>query len=324
MMRSWLGTIIFRRYVAAIGRRAARREERESRAEGRSRRIRAWLIRHGDPVVMMPVGRQLLVMPLSHALPTYRAMFASYDRLLPNLARVLQEANAPLNMIDVGANVGDTMALVQEYAPNARFLCVEGHRRYADLLRTNARRLQSNADIVEAYCDDGSGAAWQVSDDAHGTARLARASDAAPAVRTTTLDQLRASNSVARDVTLLKIDTDGSDLRVLRGAARLLRDSQPIVYVEFHPRLLRASGDDPAELFPLLVAAGYTRARLYTNRGAPIGTFALEPLLLHDAESHIDGRMVEYLDILAWTPAHETIIAQLNALEANLSRSPRP
>ncbi len=324
MLRSWLGTIAFRRYVAAISRRVAARRNAEARTEGRWRRLRAWLIRHGDPVVMMAVGQRILAMPLSHELPVYRALFASYDRTLAHLAKAHHDAGVRLVMIDVGANIGDTMAVVLDVVPGARFTCIEGNPRYVALLERNVTRLDADASVVATYCDDGRGAAWQMTGDAHGSARLAPLSQGGNVVATTTLDRLFAGDARVRDVTLLKIDTDGADLRVLRGAATLLRERQPMVYFEFHPSLLRECGDDPDDLFPLLSAAGYSRARLYTNRGDTIGTVAVTPSFTADAEARIDGRVVEYLDILAWAPAHEAIVAALTALESRHGHSPRP
>ncbi|MEP6620092.1 MAG: FkbM family methyltransferase [bacterium] len=316
MLRSWLGTLVFRRYVALITRRVARGEIRESETEGRLRRAREWLIRSGDPTVSMPVGRRTLRIPLSHQLPVYRALLPSYDRLLPSLARVLHESGIRIDMIDVGANIGDSMALVLEFAPNARFLCIEGHGRYAAILRRNASRLGADVEVVDVFCGDGSESGWRVADDSHGTARLAPIYALEGTPRMVTLDALAGSHQRARGVTLLKIDTDGSDIRVLRGASALLRDALPILLVEFHPGLLRENGEHPADLFSSLSAAGYTRARLYTNRGDSLGTFALTDTLVHAAESSIDGVLVEYLDILAWGPTHVAVIARLNALEA--------
>lgn len=315
MLRSWLGTLVFRCYVRAVRRRLRAGRDRESRAEGLLRRAREALIRGGDCVAFMRVGRQSLAMPLSHQLPVYRATCASLDQLLPNLARAHQAAGVELVFVDVGANVGDTAALVHDVAPDARFVCIEGHARYAGLLRANIASLGIDAEVIEACCGDGTGGAWAVTDDEHGTARLARGGVDVAVPLMTTLDQVSSESARARSVTVLKIDTDGWDLRVLRGAAALIRERHPIVYLEWHPALLREGGDDPASLFPMLASAGYTHARLYGNRGIPLATRRLAPDLGVESEARIDGKAVEYLDILAWRPEHDAVIAQLMALE---------
>lgn len=57
----------------------------------------------------------------------------------------------------------------------------------------------------------------------------------------TTLDKLVADRDV-KNVAMLKIDVEGAELFVLRGATALLRTSRPIVYAEFHQPLMTANG----------------------------------------------------------------------------------
>jgi len=53
---------------------------------------------------------------------------------------------------------------------------------------------------------------------------------------------------------LMKIDCEGAELQVLRGAAETLRKHRPIVHLEVHPRL----GVSEAEVQEFLHSAGYT------------------------------------------------------------------
>ena len=63
-------------------------------------------------------------------------------------------------------------------------------------------------------------------------------------------------------IDLMKIDTQGHELRVLQGASRLLSDRIPLIKLEFYPAGMRAIGDQPVELLRLLQAAGYELAWL--------------------------------------------------------------
>jgi FkbM family methyltransferase len=63
---------------------------------------------------------------------------------------------------------------------------------------------------------------------------------------------------------LLKIDCEGYEIEVLRGAERLLRERQPALHIEVHAgSRLRARDDDPAELFQILDACGPWRMWTY-------------------------------------------------------------
>jgi hypothetical protein len=57
----------------------------------------------------------------------------------------------------------------------------------------------------------------------------------------TTLDRLCQVRRLDR-VTLVKVDVEGSELFVLRGMKRIMRELRPVIVVELHPHLLEAVG----------------------------------------------------------------------------------
>jgi FkbM family methyltransferase len=202
-------------------------------------------------------------------------------------------------MIDVGANIGDTAAFVAELMPDARVLCIEGSDRYVDLLRSNVHRLGLNAECVQAYCGDG-GEGGFVSEEESGTGRLRAVSPNPSSVRTQTLDEIVSAHPEFSRPALLKIDTDGFDAKVLRGARRLLEESHPVVFFEFAESLLWEAGESPSTIFPMLAQLGYARARVYSHEGIAAGTFDLsDPALMSDVEGV--SRDAGYCDVLVWT-----------------------
>ena len=67
---------------------------------------------------------------------------------------------------------------------------------------------------------------------------------------------------------LIKVDTDGNDMEVLRGAGTVLRNDRPIVYFELEPRLLHQAPDvDLAWLQSL----GYRRFACLDAAGQYVG-----------------------------------------------------
>merc|ERR1712008_558551 len=64
-------------------------------------------------------------------------------------------------------------------------------------------------------------------------------------------------DSVASEACALKVDAEGADFRVLRGATRLLKESLQIVDFEFVPQVIQDMGDDPGEMLQLLNNAGF-------------------------------------------------------------------
>lgn len=94
------------------------------------------------------------------------------------------------------------------------------------------------------------------------------------------LDALRRSGQArwpAGRLRWIKIDCEGSEVRVLRGMRETLRDESPLLWLEVNADALRAAGASPQELFDLLAAAGYA-LRLPRLRFARSGAPRLELL----------------------------------------------
>lgn len=79
----------------------------------------------------------------------------------------------------------------------------------------------------------------------------------------TTLDAWVASERLSR-LDFLKIDTDGMEAHVLRGALESLRRLRPVVLLEFVPQALRDAGESAQAVLRLLAEADY----LFLREGA--------------------------------------------------------
>jgi FkbM family methyltransferase len=169
--------------------------------------------------------------------------------------------------IDVGANVGWHTLLMAS--------CVgRGGRVYAfEPNATTRERLQHAIAInqfpqvhvdpravaeqvgVQTFEAPAAGAVWD------GTGRLTT-DRSGQAVTCTTLDAFAAERQIDR-VALMKIDVEGWEPAVLRGAARVLRTSRPALIFEYDPAYVGRSGANGADLSAWLGTAGY---RLYALR----------------------------------------------------------
>jgi len=156
-------------------------------------------------------------------------------------------------VFDVGANVGSYTLLFAiwagaagrvfafEPAPDAR----EGLRQH---LRLNG--LTDRVEIVKAAASSAPGTARFEVDGANGANAIAlhrdTSSDRFIDVDTTTIDAFCECHGVWPDV--IKIDVEGAELDVLKGARGVLGRPGVQVFVEFHPRVWAARGITPAHV----------------------------------------------------------------------------
>lgn len=87
-------------------------------------------------------------------------------------------------------------------------------------------------------------------------------------VDATTLDAYLEVHGVAR-VDAIKIDVEGAELLVLRGATATLNRDHPLLIVEVEHRWAPRFGHEPKALFDVLAGFGYTHERMDQWRVEP-------------------------------------------------------
>jgi len=234
-------------------------------------RVRRRLTRVWNPEVRWSLEGRTLAVPLSHDFAWNRGLFPGYTDNLHRVAAFLRARDGAVGFIDVGANIGDTYLLTRP-APGDRALLVEGAAHYFGLLVRNVGR-DPGVTCVRALLSDRESAAAGGIVYEGGNARIDPTVGGDSAFET--LDGVLARHPGSVTPTLIKVDVEGYDVRVLRGARGLLSTHAPVVMFEHHPRLIDAIGDDPAVVFADLAALGYGTLLVYDNFGALLGT--LEP-----------------------------------------------
>ena len=83
------------------------------------------------------VGNHQILLPLNHLLDQYQAKWTRYDTVLGIVAQIVFEKYPESTAIDIGANVGDSAALINKYI-NIPILCIEGYPEFIPFLEYNA------------------------------------------------------------------------------------------------------------------------------------------------------------------------------------------
>ncbi len=299
------GTALLRALVAETARRP---EGVRRRALSATRKAR---LLAGDPAVRVVVDGSELVMPLSHDLPIHRARHPEYSRNLGTVAAALHETRPGAPIVDVGANVGDSVAIIRAQVPNASILCIEGDVQFLPYLHHNVRGL-TGVEVAPVYVrhsvesDAGTMTVVRVG----GTASLVEQAGegSVDAVTTRSLAAILADHPDFEHPGLLKLDTDGHDADILLLAESMLAEARPVVFFEFDPSMASdVGGADPHRALAMLARRGYRRALMFTNTGDLAGVLEVDawesgvPIMSAEIGP---GWPVAYFDVCVFSPAH--------------------
>jgi len=237
-------------------------------------RIRHLLVRIlDDPSCSVRVHDRTLRLPLSHELPTYLKLLPFYDSLPKRLSTYLHDKHGPLKCMDVGANIGDTVAALYQGEQDL-ILAIEPDPKFNRYLHENW--LLPNVKILDQICSSYSGRGKYVIDQKFGTSSF-HLNTRGMEFKTITLDDLLTENPEFATPNLIKIDTDGNDFAVISGAKQTLI-GQPVVLFECDVFGNTRYVEDCLETLSLFSAAGYQSLLLYEKFGYPLGRYELQDL----------------------------------------------
>lgn len=259
--------------------------------------LRNILIRQGDPSIHMKVEHVNLLMNLSHQLPLLRALHPLYDTALPRIAKAILEQEKYVKVIDIGANIGDTTSSISQ-AVTGSFLCIEGDPHYFSILQENVKYLNAHVVCVNALCGQSDCQVQGHLKTEHGTGHFLPGADKGT-VQLMSINTILENNIYFKDANLFKVDTDGFDTCILRGAQKLLTDIGPTVFFEYVPALIARHGEEPLAIFSYLSNLGYRFGLFYSNLGFPLKIIDIcNQRKLEEMVSHIDKGAIGYYDIL--------------------------
>ncbi len=237
----------------------------------------------------------------------YMSEFPFYDRIIPRIITYLKNFNSEniknISMIDVGANIGDTVALVRQYH-DIPILAVEGDDEYFSYLEVNSS-LYTNITITKQFLgekDENIG--LKLTQDM-GSARLQTSSKKISII---SLDTLLEQYENFKKSCFLKIDTDGYDSIIIRGAKKYISGSKPIIFMEYDPQLLAEHNDNGIDIFNELFEMGYTRGIVYENFGVYMFSFRLNDLeFIYELKNYFfKNKLISYADILLFHDENQT------------------
>jgi len=260
-------------------------------------KARKRLIRFGkDPGCSLSAHGRRLRMPLSHDLPRYLKNHEFYDTLPTRLGAYIRQKKGRLICIDVGANIGDSIAAFYKDESDA-FLAIEPNQKFFKYLVENwggCKNITLISDVCLSENVDGS---FLIAEK-RGTASVIKA-DGGDKMRGRSLDDIVTEIPSVQKCNVLKIDTDGHDFEVLKGARGLVDSAKPSVFFECDTFGNTNYFTECIDALSSFERVGYKHFLVYDNVGYLIGKYKLsclssfKALLFYQLTGGVD-----YFDIL--------------------------
>jgi len=216
-------------------------------------------------IVRRPLYGKQALMPKSHSIGYNLAHFPYYNSNLQRLVREYQQFRKDgFSIIDVGANIGDTLLMLRQTTDN-RIHCFEGDPFYFKLLQENAKGID-RCYLHPVLLSD-KPASLKVRNRINlGTSEFTE--DAGGELSEfDSIDTYAAKHFPMEPIGVIKSDTDGFDLKVIRGAAKTIAAHQPLLFIEYDRALFEKNGDEGLPFLEFLDGLGYQGALFYDNFG---------------------------------------------------------
>lgn len=212
-------------------------------------------------ILNIAFGDVVIRAPLEHPSVYWRYRPEKTNRNFLRLAAEVTKLRGGM-IVDVGANIGDGVALLRGHGVEAPILAVEGTAEWFKYLTDNTSDM-SKVFLEKVFLGEQPGRLSLSVDKSHGTGILV---DGNESVEIDTLDHLIRGKGYP-DVTFIKTDTDGFDAKVLFGSREILRSKHPVVFTEMAEYLLMQNGDSTRGIFEFMGEMGYTIAAIWDHDG---------------------------------------------------------
>lgn len=212
------------------------------------------------------VGKFQIAMPGNNRqISTYKYRPDAND-LLGKLSLCVETKYPNLWVIDIGANVGDTIAIIKS-AIDIPVIGIEGDDISYKFLEANTQQFQ-NVTILKEFLGEKRQTMRVEMEKSGWNTTLIPTENKGQELSLKTLDKVLEENSLAdKEIKILKIDTEGFDTIILRGATETIQKHSPVIFFEYNKTNMDAIGEDGLSTLFSLEKYGYHTVMFFDNYG---------------------------------------------------------
>ena len=183
---------------------------------------------------------------------------SSFEELNSQLYPMLAAKLSPNLVVDVGANYGFTGLIFNKYFPGAELVLIEPSPNLCPYIRQNLVAAgRKDFELIEAICgaEKSAEASFSLNPDSSQDNRVEGCKGwRRVSVKSVTLGSVLEKKANIADRIFIKIDTQGYETHVVKGALDfLIRSNNWFIKMEFAPNWIVSQNNDPVEFLAMLV-----------------------------------------------------------------------
>jgi FkbM family methyltransferase len=250
---------------------------------------------------VVKAGNFELIMPATNPLIITYNEQKDFATEISRLVNYVYDKYANLTVLDVGANTGDTVAVVKS-AKDVPVISIEGDEYSFSYLKRNVNQFK-NVTIFNNFLGEKKGVVDVDLQKKGWNTTIIPGKGKGNRIDMITLDDLLTTNFSKQEIQrirLLKIDTEGFDTIIIRGALEYIKATKPVIYFEYNRDNMQAINEDGLATIWQLEALGYKTVLFYDDRGRFIlATDLSDKKTIQHMNDYADGKngLIYYYNI---------------------------
>ena len=236
------------------------------------------------------IGKFTIVMPVHNPLAhTYKEQI-DFGTEISRLVGYVKTKYPDMGFLDIGANTGDTVAHVKSVS-DIPVVAVEGDDISFQFLSENVKQFKEVTIIKQFVGEEDSDmnislekAGWNTT--------LIPDRGAGKQIQIKKIDTvLKEKNINASKIKIFKIDTEGFDTIIMRGASEYINLAKPVIFLEYNRDNMFAIRENGLETIMKMQEKGYNKILFFDDRGRFVLSSTLSNKdLLHEMHLYADGK----------------------------------
>lgn len=267
--------------------------------------------------VQVKVGKFTILMPGYNIQAVNYQIYPDLNIQFGRLAKTIASKYPGMQVIDVGANVGDTMAVVKTEV-DVPIIGIEGDAVTYQFLEKNCKQF-SNVSIVNTFLGEKSEDATVNFEKSGWNATIIPDADGGQQVQFKTLDEVLITGGFDNnELKLLKVDVEGFDTIVLRGAHYIIQKHHPVLFFEYNRQNMMAIKEEGLSTVLSFREYGYNKIAFFDHKGTLILATSLDNTevitYMHEYASSKQN-LIGYYDICIFHADDDALAEQYLQLE---------